>query len=142
MATDKAIVISTHILEEVEAVCSRAVIIARGRIRADGRPGDLRARAPDHNAVLLTADASDADALRTGVAAIPEVRNIEILERWDDHVRLRIFPEAGKSIASQINELIEAHDMHVRELFVAQGSLDDMFWEITKSGERDAENHA
>lgn len=40
MAADKAIVISTHILEEVEAVCSRAVIIARGRLLAEGRPAE------------------------------------------------------------------------------------------------------
>jgi len=142
MAADKAIVISTHILEEVEAVCSRAVIIARGRIRADGRPGELRSRAPDHNAVLLTADASEADALRTGIASIAAVREIETLEQWEGQVRLRVFPKAGESIAAQVNELIDAHDLHVRELFVAQGSLDDMFWEITKADERDAGSHA
>jgi len=142
MATDKAIVISTHILEEVEAVCSRAVIIARGRIRADGRPGELRSRAPDHNTVLLTADASEADALRTGIASIAAVREVEILEQWDGQVRLRVFPKAGESIAAQVNELIDAHDLHVRELFVAQGSLDDMFWEITKADEWDAGSHA
>jgi len=142
MAADKAIVISTHILEEVEAVCSRAVIIARGQIRADGRPGELRSRAPDHNAVLLTADASEADALRTGIASIAAVREIETLEQWEGQVRLRVFPKAGESIAAQVNELIDAHDLHVRELFVAQGSLDDMFWEITKADERDAGSHA
>src|SRR3546814_11714566 len=49
MAKNKAIVISTHILEEVEAVCTRAVIIARGKIRADARPDALRARAANHN---------------------------------------------------------------------------------------------
>lgn len=142
MAADKAIVISTHILEEVEAVCSRAVIIARGRIRADGRPGDLRSRAPDHNAILLTADASEADALRRGIAAIPAVREVETLEQWEDQVRLRIFPKAGETIATEVNDLIEAHDLHVHELFVAQGSLDDMFWEITKTDEQDAGSHA
>jgi ABC-2 type transport system ATP-binding protein len=42
MAPDKAIVISTHILEEVEAVCSRAIIIAAGRIVADSTPAELR----------------------------------------------------------------------------------------------------
>jgi ABC-2 type transport system ATP-binding protein len=46
MAADKAIIISTHILEEVEAVCTRAVIIDRGRLVADGTPGELLARSP------------------------------------------------------------------------------------------------
>ena len=46
MAADKAIVISTHILEEVDAVCSRAIIIARGRIVADATPAALELRHP------------------------------------------------------------------------------------------------
>ena len=44
MAANKAIVISTHILEEVDAVCSRAIIIAAGRILFDGTPAELRAQ--------------------------------------------------------------------------------------------------
>jgi ABC-2 type transport system ATP-binding protein len=46
MAPDKAIVISTHILEEVDAVCSRAIIIAGGRIVADATPAELADRHP------------------------------------------------------------------------------------------------
>ena len=42
MAADKAIIVSTHILEEVDAVCTRAIVIARGEIKADGTPADLR----------------------------------------------------------------------------------------------------
>ena len=44
MAAEKCIVVSTHILEEVDAVCTRAMIIARGRVLADGIPADLKAR--------------------------------------------------------------------------------------------------
>src|SRR5690606_18134799 len=44
MARDKIIVISTHILEEVHAVCTRAVVIARGRLLADATPSELEAR--------------------------------------------------------------------------------------------------
>src|SRR5205814_1763014 len=53
MQPEKAIVISTHLLEEVEAVCSRAIIIARGRILSDGAPAELAARSPRHNAAWL-----------------------------------------------------------------------------------------
>ncbi len=45
MAADKAIIISTHILEEVDAVCTRAMIISRGRLLIDGTPDELRASA-------------------------------------------------------------------------------------------------
>ena len=58
MAEDKAIIISTHILEEVDAVCTRAVVIARGRIVADARPDELKRRSRHHNAVRLTVNAN------------------------------------------------------------------------------------
>ena len=55
MSDDKAIIVSTHILEEVEAVCSRAVIIAKGRIVADDTPEELLKKAPGHKAVIIRA---------------------------------------------------------------------------------------
>ena len=57
MAPEKAIIVSTHLLEEVEAICTRAVIIDRGRIVADGTPAELLARSRHHNAVTLAAAA-------------------------------------------------------------------------------------
>src|SRR5215467_2192768 len=54
MSAQKAIIISTHLLEEVEAVCSRAIIIAHGRVLADGTPGELARRSRHHNAVRLS----------------------------------------------------------------------------------------
>ena len=53
MAKDKAIIISTHILEEVDALCTRAIVIAHGRIVADAKPAELEARSSYHNAVTL-----------------------------------------------------------------------------------------
>ncbi len=53
MAAEKAIIVSTHILEEVEAVCTRAVVIAKGRIVADGTAEELQRRVPYHNAVSI-----------------------------------------------------------------------------------------
>ena len=63
MAEDKAIIVSTHILEEVEAVCSRAVIINRGRIVADGTAEDLMRRLPYHNAIAMRVAAGRAEAV-------------------------------------------------------------------------------
>ena len=53
MASDKAIIISTHLLEEVAAVCSRAIIISEGKIVFDGTPEDFAARSSIHNAVTI-----------------------------------------------------------------------------------------
>src|SRR4029077_15773200 len=61
MAPEKVIIISTHLLEEVDAVCTRAVIIDRGRIVADGTPAQLLARSRHHNAVTLALAPASAD---------------------------------------------------------------------------------
>ncbi|MEC8172067.1 MAG: ABC transporter ATP-binding protein, partial [Pseudomonadota bacterium] len=82
MSDDKAIVVSTHILEEVEAVCSRAVIIAKGRIVADDTPEELLKKAPDHNAVIIRA--ADLAAVRAALSGVDGVDGIE------DHDQARI----------------------------------------------------
>src|SRR6202040_4315084 len=73
MRPEKAIIISTHLLEEVEAVCGRAIIIAHGRILADGSPAELAQRSRHHNAVRLgIAGGADAN-VRAELAALPGV---------------------------------------------------------------------
>jgi ABC-2 type transport system ATP-binding protein len=62
MARDKAIIVSTHILEEVEAVCTRAAVIARGRLVADGTAESLLARLPHHNRIVVDVPAAEAEA--------------------------------------------------------------------------------
>src|SRR5690606_17928235 len=78
MSADKLIVISTHILEEVEAVCTRAIIIAHGRILADETPAGLAARSRYHNAVRVTlADGANFDEVRAAIAKLPSVAETE-----------------------------------------------------------------
>ena len=85
MSEDKAIVVSTHILEEVEAVCSRAVIIAKGRIVADDTPEGLLKKAPDHNAVIIRA--ADLVAVRAALSGVDGVDGIEDLDQARISVR-------------------------------------------------------
>ncbi|HSS06545.1 MAG TPA: hypothetical protein VLK83_05325, partial [Rhodanobacteraceae bacterium] len=78
MARDKTIIVSTHLLEEVHAVCTRAIIIASGRILADATPGELEARSRYHQAVSLTAENVKAarDALSRASPMSPRSRSI------------------------------------------------------------------
>ena len=141
MAKDKAIVISTHILEEVEAVCSRAMIIARGRIRADSSPAELRARAWNHNTVLITAAESDEQAIVGAIEGLPEVVAVEVMSRTDGAIRLRVRPNDGEQIGLRIGEFVRSKSLPVRELFIEQGSLDEVFWSITtEDGKQDSEH--
>ena len=128
MAPEKAIIISTHLLEEVEAVCSRAIIIARGRILADGTPAELAARSRFHNAVRLDIDPANEARIRGDLAALPDIAAIDTL---DDGLALLIVPRDGRPLAGDIAELAEGRDWHIGGFTVERGRLDDVFRAIT-----------
>jgi ABC-2 type transport system ATP-binding protein len=125
MARDKIIVISTHILEEVEAVCSRAIIIARGRIVADDTPAALATQSRYHNAVSLRLEKSDQlAAARSAIAALPGVAEVEVSER---DARLTALPRSGASILTALNELATRQGLKLKELHLESGRLDEVF---------------
>ena len=131
MAKDKAIIISTHILEEVEAVCTRAVIIAHGKLLADGTPDDLLARSLSHNAVLIKLDKAAADALAPDLRSLNGVDSVETSES-SGVTQLTVLPKDGGSIAVAVSDLVRAKNVDTHELFVDKGTLDDVFRRITQ----------
>jgi len=129
MARDKIIVISTHILEEVDAVCTRAIIISRGRIVADDTPTGLAARSRYHNAVSMQLEqpAQLAEA-RAAVAALAAVAEVEVSER---DARLTALPRAGATILPAVSELAVRAGLKLKELHLESGRLDEVFRTIT-----------
>jgi ABC-2 type transport system ATP-binding protein len=130
---EKAIVISTHILEEVDAVCTRAIIIADGRVVADATPGLLAARSRHHNAVRL-AFSQQVSAAGDALMRLPGV--LEIQEIEDDAPQaLMIFPREGQSIIAAVTETVRSAGWPVVALHVERGRLDDVFRAITVSSQ-------
>ncbi len=130
MRPDKAIIISTHLLEEVEAVCSRAIIIAHGRILADGTPAQLAERSRYHNAVRLDVAAGADPKIRTELARLPGVAAVEPVSD-DEGKALMIFPSSGRPVIANVADLARAHGWEVTGLRVERGRLDDVFRQIT-----------
>jgi ABC-2 type transport system ATP-binding protein len=129
MARDKIIVISTHILEEVDAVCNRAIIIARGRIVADDTPVKLAARSRYYNAVSLQLERPEQlAAARAAVAALPSVADVEVSER---DIRLTALPRSGATILAAVSELASSKGLVLKELHLESGRLDEVFRSIT-----------
>ena len=129
MARDKITVISTHILEEVDAVCTRAIIIARGRIVADDTPLKLAARSRYYNAVSLQLERPEQlAAARAAVAALPSVADVEVSER---DVRLTALPRSGAAILTAVSELASSKGLVLKELHLESGRLDEVFRTIT-----------
>src|SRR5213082_3775788 len=129
MARDKIIVISTHILEEVDAVCTRAIIISRGRIVADDTPAGLAARSRYHNAVSMQLEQpAQLAAARAAVAALPAVAEVEVSER---DARLTALPRAAATILPAVSELAVRAGLKLKELHLESGRLDEVFRTIT-----------
>ena len=132
MSANKIIVISTHILEEVDAVCNRAIIIADGRILADDTPAALEARSPRHNAVALRLEGvADSDA-RSALTELADVESVDIA--GDGH--LVAIPREGRAILPDIGRLALDRGWTIDELQVERGELDAVFRSITATGER------
>ncbi|MFP5421635.1 MAG: ABC transporter ATP-binding protein [Gammaproteobacteria bacterium] len=126
LAHDKIVIISTHILEEVSAVCTRAVVIAHGKLLADGTPLELESRSRYHQAVtLVAAEPLDQAAL----AELPGVAGVE--ENTLEH-SLSILAKPGEVIFPQVNALIAERGWQVKELNVERGRLDEVFRSLTR----------
>ncbi|WP_167085647.1 ATP-binding cassette domain-containing protein [Rhizomicrobium palustre] len=132
MAAEKAIIISTHLLEEVDAICTRAVIIDRGSIVADGTPGELLARSRYHNAVTLTLAVADADAVTAKLKTLASVAQIERKVTGAD-VRLTLFPKSGALLVEAVSQLASRENWALKELYAEPGRLDEVFRAITTS---------
>jgi ABC-2 type transport system ATP-binding protein len=126
---EKAIVISTHILEEVDAVCTRAVIIADGRIVADGTPVTLAARSRHHNAVRI-ALARDARDAAVALKRLPDVLEIEEVDDGEGPA-LMVFARDGASIIAAVAAAAHIGGWPVAAMRVERGRLDDVFRAIT-----------
>ena len=126
MAKDKAIVISTHILEEVDAVCSRALIIAGGRVIADGTPAELLARSRYHNAVSVRFEGG-ANGAQVALGQIAGVAGVEQAEDG----RFIVLAKDGRAIVDAVAGCAKAKGWQVRELFVEPGRLDEVFRRVT-----------
>ncbi|MEQ8166939.1 MAG: ABC transporter ATP-binding protein [Alphaproteobacteria bacterium] len=131
MAAEKAIIISTHLLEEVEPVCTRAVVISRGRLVADGTPRELLSRAPFHNAVQISLGADTAGAAAAALRQLPRVDSVERLESGGDLALLRVVPKGRASIISEVTQLLRDKNISTEEILVDPGSLEDVFRDLT-----------
>ncbi|PPR10147.1 MAG: putative ABC transporter ATP-binding protein YxlF [Alphaproteobacteria bacterium MarineAlpha11_Bin1] len=134
MAKDKAIVISTHLLEEVGAVCNRAVVIARGRKVADGTPTDLERRSGYFNSVSIHLHSDQVDDLRRALEGVEIVSGVEIGSTTSSVQHITVMSRDGADIIETVNSLIRENNIKIEQLYSERGRLDDVFRQITSDG--------
>ncbi len=127
MSSEKIIVISTHMLEEVHALCNRAMIISDGRLLIDDTPAGLIARSRYHNAVTLVVE--DPERVASILSEIPQARKVELREG-----ELTVFPVEGARLFELISDAVKEHGWSVSELRLEAGRLDEVFRQVTQGG--------
>jgi ABC-2 type transport system ATP-binding protein len=136
MGEKKAIIFSTHILEEVEAVCTRAMIIDRGKVVANGTPAELKAKSDLAGSVSLKVKGVGAAAVRSKLDGIGLIAKTTTVEEKDGCAWVRAFPkEAPKNgeVSEAVAQAAAAENWQVVEVFTEAGRLDEVFWNITLS---------
>ena len=131
MAPNKAIIVSTHILEEVEQVCTRAVIIAAGRIVADGTAAALLEQLPRHNAVRVSVPVAQAQAAAQALARAAAPGGIERGEDGDGLVSYYVMGHGGKARLAEVAHALHTAQVTVEALTVEHGRLDEVFRRLT-----------
>jgi len=134
MARDKAIIISTHILEEVDAICDRAIIIANGKVKFDGTPEDLSKMSEHHNTIILTLDGYPSLNVEKLLGELQGVKRVELSHAENERVAYRIYPENDVHIEPTVSQLVREQEWVVDGLVLEKGRLDDVFRQLTLGG--------
>jgi ABC-2 type transport system ATP-binding protein len=132
MGQTKAIIFSTHILEEVEAACSRAIIIDRGQIVANGTPEELKQRSEHAGAVTVRLREGNSALVTQKLNQIPSVGRCVVVAESPLTVRayLKKNGERG-ALARTIGEVALMERWKIEELHTEEGRLDEVFRHIT-----------
>ncbi|MXX76144.1 MAG: ABC transporter ATP-binding protein [Holophagales bacterium] len=126
LSSDRCIVLSTHILDEAERVCNRAVILSEGRILVDSTPEDLVSQAPGHNAVRFRVTEGDAEEVAARLAEAEWCASARVLP--SDVVEVE--PRDGEN---RLNDVLAAIGEHrVADVRVREGRLDELFRDVTR----------
>ena len=132
MSEERTILISTHILEEVDAVCTRAMIISEGRVVGYGTPDELLSQSLYRNSVIVSVNAEDHMQLMNDFNRLDFVYSVEhIPEKQQGLVTMRLYPENKNSIALQLKHYLFSKNIPIEQFIVNRGRMDEVFRELT-----------
>ena len=134
MGEKKAIIFSTHILEEVEAACTRAIIIDRGKIVANGTPQELKQRSDVAGAVSLRVLGASADLVKQKLGQLVNASKAAIVKEQDSAVWARVYSRSKNmngELARSVAEVSMREGWRIEELHTEEGRLDEVFRAIT-----------
>ncbi|MCP4750875.1 MAG: ABC transporter ATP-binding protein [Proteobacteria bacterium] len=133
MSQEKAIILSTHILEEMEAVCTRAIIINQGKIVVDGSPSTLLFNSRMYNVISLTLNGPPEDSMLESLRQNEKIETIEVSESPNDDrlYTVRIFPVDKSDILPEVGDYLRRENLEFAEIYREKGYMDEVFRNLT-----------
>lgn len=128
---DRTILVSTHILEEVEAICTRAIILSEGKIVGDGTPEELLSKSVYHNAINLKISVKPDQNVQRILLGIPSVERVEIQSSNHQTLSFVILAKQGQPILEEVKEHLDQQNVKIVEMYVEKGRLDEVFRQMT-----------
>ena len=128
---DRTILVSTHILEEVEAICTRAIILSEGKIVGDGTPEELLSKSVYHNAINLKISVKPNQNVQQILLGIPSVERVESHSSNHQTLSFVILAKQGKPILEEVKERLDQQNVKILEMYVEKGRLDEVFRQMT-----------
>ena len=131
---DRTILVSTHILEEVEAICTRAIILSEGKIVGDGTPEELLSKSVYHNAINLKISVKPDQNVQQILLGIPSVERVEIQSSNHQTLSFVVLAKQGQPILEEVKERLDQQNLKIVEMYVEKGRLDEVFRQMTIVG--------
>lgn len=129
LGRQKTVILSTHILPEVEATCDRILIINRGKIVADGTAASLRKKAQGQQVLNLKVEDGELDSVYNALKELPTVAMVDILDRESKRFEIQSHPEMSSN--REIFRMCVAHNWVLSEIIPSETKLEDIFRDLT-----------
>ena len=133
---DKAIIISTHVLEEVEAMCSRAVIIDKGKIVLDDTPRALLSLSETHQTLFVLIPQYQQERAKVLFNEMQQVTLAEAKPESEEAVMFTLLSREPQSVTADVVEALHRQDIKILDMFIEKGRLEEVFYAFT-SGDRE-----
>lgn len=131
----KTVILSTHILSEVEATCDRVIIIDHGRIVADSRTAELKSAAGGAMRLTVRAKGADFSLLASRLADIPGVQSVEPLDDAEGLAAAAVRGEGGADIRPAVFAAVRDSGWELYEMATERETLEHVFRRLTRGGE-------
>ncbi len=133
LSRDKIVIVSTHILEEVTAVCNRVIVLSAGRIVADTTPDELLQRSEHHGVVVLSL--SDTGQRQEIVEELTDLAGVKRLSESENLVSV-VPIDSQDDLYERVYRLARDRNWSVNSIYLEKGRLDDVFRQLTDGADR------